>query len=81
MVTNETENGKGECFQLSDGLDFKFVEFNSRRAIRGVEAARVEIIEDGEEYLVWMSKSDILKNMIQFGRHPELEKAYSAYNF
>jgi hypothetical protein len=59
--------------------DFKFIEFNCRRAMRGAEAARVAVIENGEESWLWMSKRDITKNMMKFGKHPELVKAYGAY--
>ncbi len=60
-------------------IDFRFEEFNPRRAIRGAEAARVVVIENGEEDWLWMSKRDISKNMMTFGRHPELVKALEAY--
>lgn len=60
-------------------MEFRFVEFNDRRNARGVDAARVAVIEDGEEDWLWMSKQDIAKNMMAFGRHPELVKAHEAY--
>lgn len=56
---------------------FKFIEFNPRRAMRGAEAARVEVDQDGE--WLWMSKRDIKANMKDFGAHPELQKALDAY--
>lgn len=56
---------------------FKFIEFNPRRAMRGADAARVEVDTEGE--WLWMNKSDIRKNMKQFGQHPELQKALDAY--
>lgn len=56
---------------------FKFIEYNPRRAIRDAAAARVEVDTDGE--WLWMTKSDIRKNMKQFGPHPELQKALDAY--
>jgi len=75
MQTNERESG-----QLATTPHFRFVEFNQRRAMRGVEAARVEVIySDGEETLIWMSKADISKNMMAFGRCQELTKAFQAY--
>lgn len=41
---------------------------------------RVAIVEDGEDVdWLWMSKRDIAKNMMAFGRHPELVKAHEAY--
>ena len=60
-------------------MEFKFVEFNPRRAMRGADAARVAVILEGNEDWLWMSKRDIAKNMMEFGRHPELTKAYEAY--
>ena len=63
---------------MSD-LGFRFIEFNDRRHARGAEAARVAVIEDGEEDWLWMSKRDIANNMRKFGRHPELVKAHEAY--
>lgn len=56
---------------------WRFIEFNPRRAIRGAEAARVEIDPEGD--WLWMSKQDIAKNMMRFGAHPELQKAHDAY--
>lgn len=61
-------------------MDFKFIEFNPRRALRGAEAARVAVIENGEEDWLWMSKRDIANNIKQFGQHPELLKAKLAYS-
>lgn len=60
-------------------MEFKFIEFNDRRYARGADAARVAVIDDGEEDWLWMSKRDISKNMMAFGRHPELVKAHEAY--
>lgn len=59
--------------------EFRLIEFNARRAQRGAEAARVAVIEDGDEQWLWMSKSHISKNMMTFGKHPELVKAHEAY--
>ena len=60
-------------------MEFKFIEFNPRRAMRGADAARVEVTDgEGSEWL-WMNKSDIGKNIMQFGQHPELTKAHEAY--
>lgn len=59
--------------------EFRFIEFNERRAARGADAARVAVIQDGEEVWLWMSKIDIAKNMMTFGRHPELVKAIQSY--
>ena len=63
---------------MSD-IEFRFIEFNSRRHARGIDAARVEIIELCEKDWLWMNKRDIARFMMEFGRHPELVKAYDAY--
>lgn len=61
-------------------MKFKFVEFNPRRDMRGADAARVMVTyDDGSEDLLWMSKRDIAKNMMAFGRCEELTKAHQAY--
>ena len=61
-------------------MKFKFVEFNSRRAQRGAEAARVEVIYGcGMTDLLWMSRHDIAKNLRVFKGDPELIKAQEAY--
>ena len=61
-------------------MKFKFVEFNSRRAQRGAEAVRVEVIYGcGMTELLWMSRSDIAKNLRVFQGDPELVKAREAY--
>lgn len=64
----------------SPTVSFRFVEFNERRAMRGKEAARVEVLEDGElNCWLWMSRSDIRKNIAEFGPDPELQRAALAY--
>lgn len=61
-------------------MEFKFLRFNPRRAMRGADAVEVlAISEDGTEEPLWMSRADIGRNMIAFGRHPELIKAHDAY--
>ena len=61
-------------------ITFRFIEFNQRRAIRGADAARVAVIEDGQEDWLWMSKRDIALNIKQFGPSDELFKAQLAYS-
>lgn len=56
--------------------DFLLLRFNPRRALRGAPAAEVETPFG----LLWMSRSDIRKNLREFGDHPELWKAYEAYD-
>lgn len=61
-------------------LDFKFEEYNPRRAVRGADAVRVLVTyEDGESDLLWMSQADLKNNIKEFGDHPELTKALSHY--
>lgn len=55
---------------------FTFLEFNQRRAMRGAPAARVQVDADGG--WLWMSASDIKKNVKEFGPDPELMKALAA---
>ena len=65
---------------MESKIEFKFIEFNPRRAMRGADAARVEVTEaTGESEWMWMSKRDLSKNIKLFGEHPELLKAKSAY--
>ena len=56
---------------------FRFIEFNPNRAKRKAEAAMVEVDPDGR--WVWMSRGDIILNIVAFGPHPELERARDAY--
>ncbi len=59
---------------------FRFIEFNKRRQMRGVEAARIEIIySDGDEDWIWMSAGDLHGNIRQFGEHEALTEALKAY--
>lgn len=61
-------------------MKFKFIEFNARRVARGAEGARMEVThDDGDNEVLWMSKRDIAKNMMAFGRCDELVKAHDAY--
>lgn len=61
-------------------MKFEFIEFNPRRAERSADAARVKVIhDDGSDDVLWMSKRDIAKNMMTFGRCDELTKAHQAY--
>lgn len=62
-----------------EGVQFRFVAFVPSRAFRDKEAARVEVIQAGEQDLLWMSIADLRANIEGFGQHPELEKALEAY--
>jgi hypothetical protein len=68
---------KLETQLASDCPEFVFVEFNPRRKMRGVEAARVQVDDDGG--WLWMSKLDLQRNIDDFGPHPELLKAMEHY--
>lgn len=59
---------------------FRFVEFNKVRQMRGAEAARVEVIYgEGDHDLIWMSAGDLHANIRQFGKHEALTEALSCY--
>lgn len=60
-------------------MEFRLIEFNDRRWMRGADAARVSVIQDGEDDWLWMSKRDVSMNIKQFGPHPELIKAQLEY--
>ncbi|EGI72879.1 hypothetical protein PH505_bb00270 [Pseudoalteromonas distincta] len=59
----------------------KFSEFNLVRKARGKEAARFDIVDDeGESYWVWMSKTDIKRNIKAFPEcSDELQKGLNRY--
>lgn len=59
---------------------FRFVEFNKRRQMRGAEGARIEVIySDGDHDEMWMSAGDLHANIRQFGKHEALTTALAAY--
>lgn len=59
---------------------FRFVEFNKVRQMRGAEAARVEVIYgEGDHDLLWMSAGDLHAYIRQFGKHEALTEALNAY--
>jgi hypothetical protein len=60
-------------------MEFKFIEFNPRRAARGAPAARFEIFIDGNGDWIWMDKRDIRENRKIYGDNPEFDKAIEAY--
>lgn len=51
-----------------DGVQFRFVEFVTSRAFRGKEATRVEVVQAGEQHMLWMSIADLQANIEEFGR-------------
>jgi hypothetical protein len=63
-------------------IKFKFDRFNPRRAMRGAEAASV-VVDDPDDpdgpCMLWMSKADVARNMMAFGRDPALVQAWDAY--
>jgi hypothetical protein len=61
------------------GITFDLYEYNPRRKMRGVEAARVKVTEDGEEYLLWMSPKNIRDNLKLHGESKGLRDALEAY--
>ncbi len=59
---------------------FELYEYNPRRRMRGVEAARVLVTyPDGEQDLLWMSPKDIRDNIAEFGTCAGLQAALQAY--
>ena len=60
---------------MADDFTFKFIEYNARRAARGARAARVEVNGD----LVWMSVTDLEKNIRIFGPLEAFTAAIEAY--
>jgi len=56
---------------------FLLVDFNQRRKMRGADAARMQVDDDGD--WLWMSKRDLQRNIKDFGPHPELLKALEHY--
>lgn len=58
---------------------FKFIEFNTVRASRGANAARVEATDEQGERWLWMSRADIKNNIKDFGDSTALQKALTAY--
>lgn len=63
-----------------DGIDFKLIRFNPRRAFRGAPAAEVLVSDGGsEDALLWMNERNLKNNIREFGRHPELVKALEHY--
>ncbi len=61
-------------------VDFTLVRYNPRRAARGAEAAEVKVdFGDGDTDLLWMSESDLIKNIKEYGPCPGLVMALDAY--
>lgn len=59
---------------------FRFIEFNKRRQMRGAECARVEIIySEGDMDCVWMSAGELQNNIRTWGPHEALTEALKAY--
>lgn len=59
---------------------FRFIEFNKRRQMRGAECARIEIIyAEGDHDWLWMSAGDLHGNILQWGPHEALTEALKAY--
>lgn len=66
---------------MSEYPKITFYDFNPRRLARGAESCRVDIEHaEGERDLLWMSKSDIRRNMMAFPHaKDELQKGLDAY--
>lgn len=57
-------------------MKFEFIEFNSRRDMRGAPAARVDVSGAG---WLWMTRKDIANNIQKFGSCEALLQAKLAY--
>ena len=68
-----------DAARLLGGITFDLHEYNPRRRMRGVEAARVKVTDNGEEYLLWMSPRDIRDNLKLHGESKGLRDALEAY--
>lgn len=66
---------------MSEYPKIEFAEFNPRRLARGAEACRFNVKDaEGEWGWLWMSKSDIRRNMMAFPHAKgELQKGLDAY--
>lgn len=61
-------------------ITFQLIEFNTNRLRRGAEAAKVAVIEDGQQIdCLWMSPQDIRNNITEFGPSAPLETALAHY--
>lgn len=61
-------------------LTFELIEFNTRRLIRGATAAKVAVLEDGEQInWLWMTPKDIRANLEEFGPSEALAAALVHY--
>lgn len=59
---------------------FKLVRFNKRRLLRGAEAAEVDVFEDGvHTQRLWMSQTDIKRNVKLHGHLAGLAEVQEAY--
>lgn len=60
-------------------ITFELVRFNPRRLRRGAEAAEIKVCDNNDECLLWMSASDIRKNIKLFGEQAAFTKALQHY--
>lgn len=60
-------------------ITFEFVRFNPRRLRRGVSAAEIKVCEDGYIFYLWVSPSDIRKNIKAFGEQKAFTDALMHY--
>ncbi|WP_149983308.1 hypothetical protein [Pseudoalteromonas rhizosphaerae] len=61
-------------------MNITFNAFNKRRAMRGGDAAEFLIKDESGEYYLWMTKTDIKRNLKLFPEcAEELNKGLAAY--
>ena len=58
---------------------FHLERFNPRRAERGARAAEVAVTDSTGTQFLWMSLSDVLQNISEWGPQPGLVEAREAY--
>jgi len=68
--------------QKSVDTQFSFIRFNARRYLKGQPATLVEVtFSNGEVNQVWMSLSDVLYNIEEFGPREALIDAAHNYGY
>lgn len=61
-------------------VTFEFYRFNVYRKRRGAEAVQMKVFENGQQVaLLWISRSDINKNIRAFGMCEELRRGLQCY--
>lgn len=71
---------KANTVILEEESTFNFVEYNPRRRMRGVGAARFQILVGGKpDTWIWCDESDIKQNIKDWGSNDAFTKALEHY--